>query len=32
MAFYKKLGFKQIGEFLDEKGERHVTMLKELGT
>jgi len=30
-AFYKKLGFKQIGEFLDEKGQKYVTMLKELG-
>jgi len=31
VAFYKKLGFKQIGEFHDEKGEKYVTMLKELG-
>jgi len=31
IAFYKKLGFKQIGEFLDDKGEKYVTMLKELG-
>jgi GNAT superfamily N-acetyltransferase len=32
MVFYKKLGFKKIGEFVDAKGERYVTMLKELGT
>jgi len=31
IAFYKKLGFKQIGEFVDDKGEKCVTMLKELG-
>jgi len=31
IAFYKKLGFKQIGEFHDEKEEKYVTMLKELG-
>jgi len=31
-AFYEKLGFKQIGEFRDEKGEEYATMLKELKT
>ena len=30
IAFYKKLGFKQIGRFFDDKGEEYVTMLKEL--
>lgn len=31
IAFYRKLGFKHIGDFHDEKGEKYVTMLKELG-
>lgn len=31
IAFCRKLGFKQIGKFFDEKGEEYVTMVKELG-
>jgi len=30
VAFYKKLGFKEIGNFRDEKQEEFVTMLKKL--
>ena len=30
VAFYKKLGFKEIGVFRDQKGEEYVTMLKQL--
>lgn len=30
VEFYEKHGFKQIGRFMDEKGEECVTMLKEL--
>ena len=30
VAFYKRLGFKEIGCFRDNDGEEHVTMLKQL--
>jgi ribosomal protein S18 acetylase RimI-like enzyme len=30
VTFYKKVGFKEIGSFRDEKGEEYVTMLKQL--
>jgi GNAT superfamily N-acetyltransferase len=30
VAFYKKLGFKEIGTFRDKNGEEYVTMLKQL--
>jgi len=30
-GFYKKMGFKQICKFFNEKGEEYITMVKQLG-
>jgi ribosomal protein S18 acetylase RimI-like enzyme len=30
VTFYKKVGFKEVRSFLDEKGEEYLTMLKQL--
>jgi hypothetical protein len=30
VVFYRKLGFKEIGSFRDEKGEEYATMVRRL--